>query len=333
MGSGAPDSQPREGEEAVSTDPCSIGIDVAKAQLDVAVYPSRQTWRLVHDVAGIAACVTQVQALQPALVVLEATGRLELPLAAELAAAGLPVAIVNPRQVRDFARARGRLAKTDRLDALVLAEYAARCQPEPRPLPDAASQALTGLTARRRQLQEMLTAEGNRLATATPAVRPRIEAHITWLRHELQEVDRDLGQTIRQSPLWQPKAILLSSVPGVGPTVTATLLAELPELGRLDRRAIAALVGVAPLNRDSGTLRGKRQVWGGRAAVRAALYMATLVATRRNPVLRAFYARLCTAGKAKKVALVACMRKLLIVLNAMLCHHTAWNAQYANAVA
>jgi transposase len=315
-------------EVKVPTEPCYVGIDVAKLQLDVGTYPRRDTSRYAYDGAGIAACVDHLRALQPALIVLEATGKLEMPLAGALAAAGLPVAIVNPRQVRDFARASGRLAKTDRLDALVLAEYAARFQPEPRPLPDAAAQALAGLTARRRQLQEMLTAEGNRLATAAPAVRPRVETHVTWLRQELRDLDRDLGTTIRRSPLWQPKADLLREVPGVGPTVTATLLAELPELGRLNRKQIAALVGVAPLNRDSGTLHGKRRVWGGRAAVRGCLYMAALVATRRNPVIRPFYQRLCQAGKPKKVALVACMRKLLTMLNAMIKHHAVWDAEH-----
>ncbi len=235
------------------------------------------------------------------------------------------MAVVNPRQVRDFARATGKLAKTDALDAQVLALFAELVQPTPRPLPDADALALSGLMARRRQLVAMLVAERNRLARALPPVRPGIQEHIVWLEEKRRELDGELNHALRESPLWQERENLLRSVPGIGPVVTLTLLAGLPELGTLDRKQIAALVGVAPLNRDSGVLRGRRTVWGGRGPVRTALYMATLVATRFNPVIRRFYQRLCSAGKPKKVALVASMRKLLTILNAMLKHHTRWN--------
>jgi len=302
-----------------------VGIDVAKASMDIAVRPSGQRWNFTNDDGGIRQAVSCLEGLAPALVVLEATGGIELPLAAALAAAGLPVVVVNPRQVRDFAKATGRLAKTDALDAQVMAHFAAAVQPAPRRLPDAQSQEFTAILARRRQVVEMLTAEKNRLNSARQVVQQRIQDHIAWLEQELANLDDELKCSVQRSPIWREKGILLRSVPGVGPVLSATLLAELPELGTLNRRQIAALVGVAPLNRDSGTLRGKRTIWGGRGRVRAALYMATLVATRHNPVIRAFYHRLCAAGKAKKVALTACMRKLLTILNAMLKHRTNWN--------
>lgn len=301
-----------------------VGIDVAQARLEVAVRPTGDSWEVSQDSGGLALLLERLAALQPQVVVLEATGGMELPVVAALAAGGLPVAVVNPRQVRDFARATGKLAKTDRLDAQVLAQFAEAIRPSPRPLPDAQAQELGALLARRRQVVEMLTAEGNRLRVALPRVRRGIQDHIAWLERELQQVDQDLHHLLRDSPLWREKENLLRGVPGVGPVLSLTLLAELPELGTLNRRQVAALVGVAPLNRDSGTLRGRRTVWGGRAPVRAALYMGTLVATRHNPVLRAFYQRLLQAGKPKKVALVACMRKLLIILNAMLKHRTRW---------
>lgn len=306
-----------------------IGVDVSKAQLDIAVRPSAEGWNVPHDLRGIAALVTRLQRLQPALIVLEATGGLEVPLASALAEAALPVVVVNPRQVRDFAKATGQLAKTDVLDARILAHFAEVVRPAPRPLPDALSHALSALLARRRQLVEMLTAEHNRLPGAARAVRRGILSHVQWLERQLGKTEEDLAQRIRHSPLWREKDDLLRSVPGVGPVLSTTLLADLPELGSLDRKPIAALVGVAPLNRDSGTLRGKRTTWGGRAPVRAALYMAALVATRCNPVIRAFYHRLLAAGKAKKVALTACMRKLLTILNAMLKHRTPWGEHYA----
>jgi transposase len=307
-----------------------VGIDVAKAALDVAVRPSGEQRHLSHDAAEIAELVGWLQSLRPQLLVVEATGGYEAPLVAELGVAGLPVAVVNPRQVRDFARATGRLAKTDRLDAQVLAHFGQAVRPTPRPLPDEEAQALAALVERRRQVVAMRTAEANRLgATRVAAVRTRIQAHLAWLETDLREIDEDLHQRLRTSPLWREQDELLQSVPGIGPTLSLTLLAELPELGRLSHAQIAALVGVAPLNRDSGTLRGRRAVWGGRRAVRTTLYMGTLRATRCNPPIRAFYERLLAAGKAKKVALVACMHKLLTILNAMVKHHTSWQAQAA----
>jgi transposase len=256
---------------------------------------------------------------------LEATGGLQMPVAGTLASAGLPLSMVNPRQVRDFARAIGRLAKTDRLDAQVLAHFAEAVRPTPHALPDAQTQELTALLTRRHQVVEMLTAEKNRLRTSRESVRQRIQDHIRWLEQELADLDDDLEGTLRESPLWREKDNLLRSVPGIGRVVSITLLADLPELGTLSRHHIAALVGVAPLNRDSGRFRGKRTVWGGRARVRAALYMAALTASRDNPIIKAFYRRLCGAGKARKVALTACMRKLLIILNSMVKHRQAWD--------
>ena len=301
-----------------------IGIDVSKAALDVAVRPSGEAWRAAADEGGLAELAGRLAALGPTLVVLEASGGYELGTAAELAAAGLPVAVVNARQARDFARAIGRLAKTDRLDAEALAHFAEAVRPAPRPLPDAAALELKALVARRRQLRAMLSAERNRLAAARGRVRAQLQAHIAWLERALKDLDRDLDRAVRASPLWRARDDLLRGVPGVGPVLSATLLAELPELGRLGRAEVAALVGVAPLNRDSGARRGARSCRGGRAPVRCALYMAALVATRRNPAIRAFYARLLAAGKSKKVALVACMRKLLTILNAMVAHQTPW---------
>jgi transposase len=302
------------------------GIDVAKAHLDVALRPAGSRAQFAHSEAGIAALVAHMQAAAPALIVLEATGGLEVPVVAALAAAQLAVVVVNPRQVRDFAKATGKLAKTDRLDAQVLAHFAEAVRPEVRPLPDAESQRLAALLARRRQVVEMLTAERNRLHTATAVVRPGLEAHITWLAQELSDLDEQTEQAIRQSPLWREKEQLLRTAKGVGPVVARTLLIDLPELGTLNRKQISALVGVAPLNRESGNWRGHRAVWGGRAQVRAALYMATLTAVRYNPVIRQFYARLRQAGKVPKVALTACMRKLLTILNAMLKHNQPWRA-------
>ena len=306
--------------------PMFVGIDVSKAQLDVAVRPDGR-FAVSNDDAGIAQVIARLRAGPPTRVVVEATGGLEMPLAGALAAAGFPVVVVNPRQVRDFAKATGRLAKTDALDAQTLAHFAEVMRPALRPLPDEQTQALAALLARRRQLVEMLTAEKNRLGSARKPVRKSLRTHITWLERELSHTDSDLAHAIRESPVWREKDDLLRSTPGVGPVLTTTLLADLPELGTLTGKQIAALVGVAPLNRDSGTLRGKRTVWGGRAPIRAALYMAALVASRFNPVIRAFYHRLCAAGKAKKVALTACMRKLLIILNAMLKHRTPWRTE------
>lgn len=305
-------------------EPRYVGIDVSKTQVDVAVRPTGQSWVVPYNEDGVAELVSQMVDLGPELVLLEATGGLELSLVAALAAATLPVVVVNPRQVRNFARATGTLAKTDALDAEALAHFAEAVRPDVRPLRDAETQVLNSLVARRQQVVTMLVSEKNRLGTAISAVRPRIEAHIAWLEQELEELDGGLRQTLRQSPVWREKDDLLRSVPGVGEQLSLTLLAHLPELGTLNRRQIASLVGVAPFNRDSGNLRGKRAVWGGRSRVRAALYMGALVGSRHNPVIRDFYQRLLAAGKPKKVALVACMRKLLVILNAMLKHHSYW---------
>ncbi len=304
--------------------PIFVGIDVAKATLDVAVRPSGERWQLANEDAALTLLVARLQPLAPTLVVLEATGGFEHAAVAALAAAGVPIVVANPRQVRDFARATGQLAKTDAIDAQTLALFAERMRPAPRPLPDEAAQALDAVLTRRRQLLEMLTAERNRLGLARPPVARRIRPHIRWLERELADVDRELGRLIEQSPVWRAQDDLLQSVPGVGPVVSRTLLGKLPELGHLTHKQIAALVGVAPLARDSGTLHGKRLVWGGRAPVRAVLYMGALVATRWNPVIRAFYQRLRAAGKPAKVALVACMRKLLTILNAMARTGTYW---------
>jgi transposase len=301
-----------------------IGVDVAKARLDIAVRPTHQRWQVDYTEKEVQKLVKQIASLHPTLVLLEASGGLELPVVAALAVASLPVVVVNPRQARDFARATGKLAKTDALDAMVLAHFAEVIRPIPRSLPDTETQALNTLVTRRNQVIGMLVAEKNRLHTSRPPVRQRIQFHIDWLEKELDEIDRNLKETLRNSPVWREKENLLRSVPGVGPQLAVSILAYLPELGTLDRKRIAALVGVAPFNRDSGTLRGKRTVWGGRSHIRSALYMAALVASRHNPVISAFYQRLLAAGKAKKVALTACMRKLLVILNAMLKHRCSW---------
>jgi transposase len=303
-----------------------VGIDVSKTQLDVAFRPVQPRLCVGQDERGIAQLVQRLCEVRPATIVVEATGGLELPLASALAAAGLPVAVVNPRQVRDFAKGTGQWAKTDRLDAAVLARFAEAVRPPVRPLPDDATQQLSALVTRRRQLIEMLTAEKNRLGSALPAIRPEIQAHIRWLEQRVSGLNEELGATIRSSPIWRAQDDVLQSMPGVGPVLATTLLAELPELGRLNRREIAALVGVAPLNQDSGAWRGARRVWGGRAHIRRSLYMGTLAATQHNPLIRGFYQRLRAAGKAAKVALVACMRKLLTILNAMMKHQTLWRA-------
>lgn len=308
-----------------------VGIDVAKELLDIAVRPGDQAWRVGHDDRGIASVVERLAGMSPAVVVLEATGGMEVALVSALAAAGLPVVVVNPRQVRDFARATGKLAKTDALDAQALARFAEGVRPAPRPLPDEAERELQALLARRRQVLEMLVAEKNRWGSATPRIRPRIQEVMGLLERQLGQVDEALQRLIQGSPLWREKDDLLRSAPGVGPVLATSLLAHLPELGQLTRQQIAALVGVAPLNRDSGRLRGRRSVWGGRAPVRAVLYMATLVATRFNPAIRPFYRRLLQAGKPKKVALVAAMRKLLTILNAMMRDRKRWTAPAATA--
>ena len=306
-----------------------LGLDVSKAQVDVVVRPTGETVQFANDGAGHAALIAWARPLAPQSLVLEATGGYERGLVIALAAATLPVVVVNPRQVRDFARSTGQLAKTDRLDAAVLALFAERVQPAPRALTDAATAELAELITRRRQLVDMLTMEKNRLGLARTRVRRDVQAHITWLEQRLAETDDDLRQAIEASPVWRVRDDLLQSVPGIGPVASRTLLALLPELGQLNRKEIAALVGVAPLARDSGTWRGRRMVWGGRSRVRHVLYMAALVASRHNPVIRAQYARLLQAGKPAKVALVACARKLLTILNAMLHSGTAWRVATA----
>ena len=301
-----------------------VGIDVSKARLDMAVRPSGAPLSVAYDATGITTVLTQLTHVQPVRIVVEATGGLEWPLVHALVDGALPVIVVNPRQVRDFAKATGQLAKTDTRDAQVLAHFAEVIQPALRAIPDPQTQELAALLARRRQVLAMQGAEQHRLDRAPDRVRKRIEAHRRWLRAELARLDTDLDDRIHQSPVWREREDLLQRVPGIGPVMSRTMVAELPELGVLNRKQIAALVGVAPFNRDSGRLRGHRTIWGGRAPVRTALYMATLVATRWNPVIRSFYQRLRAAGKAPKVALVAAMRKLLTILNAMVHAGTPW---------
>lgn len=309
-----------------------IGLDVSKATLDICVSDG-EAWQSSNEDSAMEALCTRFAALHPTLIVLEATGGYELRAAAALAAAGLSVAVVNPRQVRSYARSIGQLAKTDRIDAQILVRFAAAVQPQPRPLPDAETREIEALITRRRQLVGMITAEENRLGMAPAITRREIKTHIAWLRRQLARVNKTTDDNVRRNPIWRAKDDLLQSVPGIGSTTSSTLLALLPELGTLDRKQIASLVGVAPFNRDSGTLRGRRTVWGGRARVRAALYMAAFVGTRHNPTLKVFYTRLRDAGKPRKVALVACMRKLLTIVNAMIRDGRAWNASCLAAAA
>ncbi len=311
-----------------------VGIDVSKSHLDVAVLPTKEAWRVKNDEVDIEQLTVRLGELEPELVVMEATGNYEIPLAAALQVAGLPVRVVNPRQARDFAKATGKLAKTDSIDAAVLAHFAEGIKPEPRALRDEEAQGLMAILARRSQLIGMLTAERNRLGRAPRPLRRRLLAHIKWLDKELSHTDDDLRTAVKASPMWAAKDQILTSTPGVGPIVSITLLAELPELGSLNRKEIATLVGVAPLNRDSGAFRGKRIVWGGRARVRHVLYMGALVATRHNPIIRDFYHKLCAAGKPKKLALVACMRRLLLILNCMVRDGNRWDpAKYSTFAA
>jgi transposase len=304
-----------------------IGIDVAKASLDIAVLPEGSVWACHNDEAEFTALVKQLRQREPKLIVLEATGGLEIPVVAALASGGLPVVVINPRQVRDFAKATGQLAKTDRIDAQVLARFGEAVRPAIRPLKDEKTRELDALLTRRRQLTDMLTAEKNRLSSAPQSVRKDIKNHIAWLEKRLRDVNNGLNSAIKDSPVWREHDEILQSAPGVGPVLSVTLLAELPELGTLNRRQIAALAGVAPFNRDSGRFRGKRAIWGGRAEVRSVLYMSTLTAVRYNPVIRAFYQRLISAGKKHKVAMTACMRKLLTILNTMIKNQTSWNPE------
>jgi transposase len=306
----------------------SVGIDVSKAQLDVEIRPSGEKQSFANDKVGNKALVKWLAKIAPTLIVLEATGGYERQVTRALVSTDLPAVVVNPRQVRDFAKATGQLAKTDSIDAGVLAHFAEVIRPELRPLPDAVTLELRALTSRRRHLLEMIAAENNRLEMTSKAVRKSINAHVGYLEQALERINQELDRAIEQSPIWKENEDLLRSAKGIGPVTSRTLLAELPELGTLDRKQIAALVGVAPFNRDSGSLKGRRSIWGGRAPVRGALYMATLVATRRNPVIRDFYNRLMAKGKLFKVALVACMRKLLTILNSMIKHKTRWSNSF-----
>ena len=310
-----------------------VGIDVAKDRLDVPIRPGGEAFAVARDGKGLAMLVERLQELAPALVAMEATGGYETVVASAVGAAQLPLAVVNPRQIRDFARATGKLAKTDRIDAAAIAHFAEAVRPPARPIADAEAQALGELVARRRQVIEMIVAEGHRrrMASQRRVIRA-IERHLALLQAELSELEGDIDGAIRSSPAWQADADLLASVPGVGKATLRTLIAELPELGHLNRRKIAALVGVAPINRDSGTMRGRRTIAGGRPAVRTALYMAApcsgqgqgLVASRANPVIAPYYAKLRAAGKTGKQALVACMRRLVVILNAILRDRKPW---------
>jgi transposase len=317
----------RKEKKPMTKETVCVGVDVAKNTLDVANSCSKEIRQFTNDPEGVTNAVRYIAGLKPTRIIIEATGSLEMPLAAALYADHLPVVVINPRQVRDFARATGILAKTDSIDARLLALFGSRVKPEIRPLPDQKAREMRNILTRRRQLIEMVTAEHNRLFQADDSIRPHIESYIKWLEGAISGINDDLDRRIRSSPSWREKDNLLKSVPGVGKVVSSTLLIELPELGKLNRRKIAALVGVAPLNRDSGTMRGRRTVWGGRAKLRAILYMAALVASRRNTIITAFYQRLLYAGKAKKVALVACMRKLLTILNAMMRTMAVWKSE------
>jgi transposase len=310
-------------EEAMSTE-YFVGIDVSKDTLDVCLYPTQEAFQAPNSPQGIDELMKRLKPIEPKLIVFEATGGYETLAVSCLAAAGLPVVVVNARQVRDFAKSIGRLAKTDSIDAGVIARFAIAVRPELRPVKDSASQELTGLVTRRRQIVDMIVAETNRLKATTRRNRRDIQAHIRWLQKRLKHVDDEIKRDIQNGPLWRTTDHILQSVPGIGPASSAMLISCLPELGQLDRKKIACLIGVAPLNRDSGRYKGRRSIWGGRAQVRAVLYMSALSAIRSNPIIRPFYQRLREAGKCFKVAIVACMRKLLVILNAMLRNQTMW---------
>lgn len=302
-----------------------IGIDVSKASLDVYLRPEGKIWSVAYNDQEVKSLANQLSALTPSLIVIEATGGLEIPLVSILAAAQLPVVVSNPRQIRDFAKATGKLAKTDKIDAEVIAHFADAIRPKFRPLKDEQTQELTDLLTRRGQLVDMLTAEKNRLKQASKSVNKDIARHIKWLEERIEDFGDDLKKLIKASPIWQEKDKIIQSVPGVGPIMSLALLSGLPELGTIDRGQVASLVGVAPFNRDSGKYKGKRAIWGGRASVRSVLYMCALTAIRCNPTIKSFYARLIKAGKLPKVAITACMRKLLVILNSMVKNQTIWN--------
>ena len=305
-----------------------VGIDISKDKMDVAVWPGGETWQVAQNATGIAELVTKLKQLKPNLVVLEATGGYETMVACEMSLAGLPVAVVNPRQVRDFAKSLGKLAKTDRVDALVLARFAHAIRPEARFMVDKMAMQLQALVNRRRQIIEIKTAEKNRRCTAHPSIKETLEKHIEWLEEQEEQLDKEIVVMIRESPIWRAKEKIMRTAPGIGPVTSATLLAEMPELGKLNRKQIAALAGVAPFNHDSGKMNGKRSIWGGRASVRTVLYMAGMSAIRHNPIIKKFYERLIKAGKLFKVALIACMRKLLTILNAMVRSNKGWMPFY-----
>lgn len=303
-----------------------VGMDVSKVWLDVAVHEQKETDRVSNDDVGITGLVRRLKKLKPTLIVLEPTGGFEMVVVAELSQAGLPVAMVNAKRVRDFAKATGQIAKTDKLDARVLAHFAAAIRPKVRSLRSEEEEQLSALLTRRRQILDMLTVEKNRRVTVRAKMRSDLEAHIHWLSNNLKDLDEEIEDFVKGSPLWKEKDALLQSVPGVGPVTSATMLGMLPELGLLNRQEIAALVGVAPVNKDSGRKQGKRRIYGGRGDVRSVLYMAALSAKKHNPFIRTFYERLIQHGKEKKVALTACMRKLLVILNAMLRTHLPWRS-------
>jgi len=309
-----------------------VGIDVSKDRLDVHVRPSDEAFAVARDSQGLGRLVECLRALEASLIVLEATGGFETTVAAALAGAGLPLAVVNPRQIRDFARALGKLAKTDTIDAEVIALFAERVRPEPRPVAGEEARRLGELVARRRQIVEMIGMETNRRRQAgDKRLAKKIERHLAFLERELADIDADIDAGVRASPAWRETEELLTSVPGVGPVTARTLIAELPELGQLDRRKLAALVGVAPFNRDSGAWRGHRMISGGRTCLRNALYMAALVATRCNPVIKAAYQRFVARGQPGKVALIACLRRLLTILNAIVRDRQPWSAETRHA--
>jgi len=304
------------------------GVDVSKATLDVAVSNQKAVKSFTNDENGIAQAVLYLKEVSPVLTVTEATGGLEKLLAVSLVEAAVPVVVVNPRQVRDFARAKGKLAKTDNIDAAILSAFACDIHPEVRALTDKQTEEIKAMMGRRQQITAMITMEKNRLHSAGPRVKPSVELHIKWLKGELKSLDKELEDMIQNSPAWREKDSLFKSVPGVGPVLSMTLLGVFPEMGRLTRKQIAALAGVAPFNRDSGVYRGKRTIKGGRVKVRPPLYMAALSATRSNPVIREYYNHLLQKGKAKKVALTACMRKLLVILNAIVRDNRPWRYAY-----
>jgi transposase len=311
------------------SDELFVGIDVSKGKLAVSVHGSSESWEFHNDAEGIPALVAFLQQVSPTLVVVEATGGYEMIMVAEVCAAKVPIAVVNPTRVRRFADSLGQLAKTDRIDARIIAHFASVVRPPVRTLQSEDEEYLAGLVERRRQLIVMLTAEKNRLHTSPLRLREGVADHVAWLEGQVKELEEEIDKMIRQSPLWQEKELLLRTVPGIGPITAATLLAELPELGQLDRKKIASLVGLAPFNKDSGIRRGRRRVFGGRASVRRTLYMAALAATKYNPVIRTFYESLLRRGKEKKVALTACMRRLLVILNAMIRKMEAWKLSTA----